>query len=124
MADGGSLRVREGTGGLQSLGEGDKESIRHTIDDDVLKGTAIAFRSTEVRSSEDGSRLNVDGGLELFGQPKPIAFELALSPDGRLTGSATVRQSDWGLKPYSALFGALKVADEVVVAIDASVPAS
>ena len=37
-----------------------------------------------------------------------------------LTGSATVKQSDWGLKPYSALFGALKVADEVTVTVDAN----
>ena len=33
-----------------------------------------------------------------------------------------VKQTDWGIKPYSALFGALKVADEVEVAIDAACP--
>ena len=36
-----------------------------------------------------------------------------------MTGSATVKQTEFGMKPYSALFGALKVADEVTVAIDA-----
>ena len=123
-ADAGSLRVLEGTGGLQSLGDDDKDNISKTIDDEVLKGTAIAFHSTGVRSSEDGSRLHVDGELELFGRPKPLAFALAVDSDGRLTGAATVKQSDWGIKPYSALFGALKVADEVVVAIDARVPAT
>jgi polyisoprenoid-binding protein YceI len=123
-AEAGSLRVREGTGGLQSLGDDDKDNIRQTIGDEVLKGTAIAFRSTGVRSSENGSRLNVDGELELFGQAKPLAFALAVEPDGRLTGAATVKQSDWGIKPYSALFGALKVADEVTVAIDARMPAT
>jgi polyisoprenoid-binding protein YceI len=123
-AEGGSLRVREGAGGLQSLGDDDKDNIRQTIDGEVLKRTAIAFRSTGVRTSEDGGRLNVDGELELFGKANPIAFELALGSDGRLTGSATLKQTDWGMKPYSALFGALKVADEVIVAIDARVPAS
>jgi hypothetical protein len=34
-------------------------------------------------------------------------------------GRAVVKQSDWGMKQYSILFGALKVADEVEVAIDA-----
>jgi hypothetical protein len=29
-----------------------------------------------------------------------------------------VRQSDWGMKPYSALFGTLKVADEVEVSVE------
>jgi polyisoprenoid-binding protein YceI len=123
-AEAGSLRVRNGSGGMQSLGDDDKDNIRQTIDDEVLRGTAIAFRSTAVRTSDDGSRLSVDGELELFGRANPIAFELEVRSDGRLSGSATVKQSDWGMKPYSALFGALKVADEVVVAIDARVPAS
>ena len=51
-------------------------------------------------------------------QRHPITVELTAAEDGRLTGTATVKQSDWGMKPYSALFGALKVADEVEVAID------
>ena len=43
-----------------------------------------------------------------------------LHTEGRLAGSATLKQSDWGIKPYSALFGTLKVADEVTVSIDAN----
>jgi hypothetical protein len=39
--------------------------------------------------------------------------------DGSLTGTAVVKQSDWGMKPYSTLFGTLKVVDEVEVAIEA-----
>jgi hypothetical protein len=30
-----------------------------------------------------------------------------------------VTQSEWGMKPYSALFGTLKVADDVEVAVEA-----
>ena len=41
-----------------------------------------------------------------------------------MTGSAVVTQTEWGMKPYSALFGALKVADEVRVEIDARLPQS
>ena len=37
-----------------------------------------------------------------------------------LSGKAVVKQTDWGMEPYSALFGALKVADEVEVEVDAS----
>ena len=39
-----------------------------------------------------------------------------------LTGSAAVKQTDWRIKPYSALFGTLKVADVVEVSIDATLP--
>jgi hypothetical protein len=35
-----------------------------------------------------------------------------------MTGSCTVTQTAFGMKPYSALFGALKVADDVQVEID------
>ena len=45
-ADAASLRVREGKGGMQSLGDDDKANIQQTIDDDVLKRRAITFRST------------------------------------------------------------------------------
>jgi hypothetical protein len=111
-ADSGSLRVLEGSGGIQALGDDDKAGIEQTIEEEVLMGTPIEFRSTAV----DGRRL--EGELELAGQRHPISFELAGDEDGRLTGSATFKQSDWGMKPYSALFGTLKVADEVEVAFE------
>src|SRR4030095_15507017 len=44
-----SLPVREGTGGMQALGADDKANIETTIGDEVLKGQAIAFRSSEVQ---------------------------------------------------------------------------
>jgi YceI-like domain len=113
-ADSSSLRVLEGTGGMMTLGDDDKAGIAQTIEEEVLKGTPIEFRST---SMEPGPG-KVTGELELAGERRPIAFELT-SEDGRITGTATVKQTDWGMKPYSALFGTLKVADEVVVEIDA-----
>ena len=111
-ADSGSLRVLEGSGGIQALGDDEKAGIEQTIAEEVLMGTPIEFRSTAV----EGRR--VEGELELAGQRHPISFELAGDEDGRLTGSATVKQTDWGMKPYSALFGTLKVADEVEVAFE------
>jgi polyisoprenoid-binding protein YceI len=113
-----SLQVREGTGGMQALGDDDKANIQETIDDEVLKRQGIEFRSTAVQS--DGGRLNVEGELTLVGKTCPIAFELTLGADGALSGSAVLKQTDWGITPYSTLFGALKVADAVEVAIDAS----
>ena len=46
-----------------------------------------------------------------------VAF--TIHDGGHITGSARVKQTDWGMKPYSALFGTLKVADDVEVAIRA-----
>ncbi len=117
-ADGGSLRVREGSGGVMTLGEDEKAGIEQTIDEEVLKGASIEFRSSALELDQDGTNATVHGELELAGTRRPISFELS-SEDGRLTGRATLRQSDWGIKPYTALFGTLKVADEVEIGIDA-----
>jgi polyisoprenoid-binding protein YceI len=123
-ADPRSLKVREGTGGITSLGDDDKTGIEQTIDEDVLKGAAIAFRSTAVQPGDGGRRLRVSGELELAGRRHPIGFDLTLDEDRRLTGAATVKQTDWGIKPYSGLFGTLKVIDEVTVEVDAQLPES
>lgn len=121
-ADAASLRVREGTGGVQALGDDDKASIEQTIDDEVLLRRPIEFRSTAVRASADGGRLHVEGELTLAGTTAPIAVDVAVGGDSALTGSAVVKQTDWGIAPYSALFGTLKVADEVEVALEAVLP--
>jgi polyisoprenoid-binding protein YceI len=119
VADSRSLRVIHGSGGVKPLNAEDKENILKTIDDEVLKGCAIEFRSTEVRGAPGGAGLSVRGQLDLNGKQAPVTFDLALGDDGRVTGSATLKQTEFGMKPYSALFGALKVADEVEIAIDA-----
>ncbi len=115
-ADPTSLKVREGKGGMQALKDDDKEDIHKTIDKDVLKKKSITFQSTSVEQAGDG--LKVSGDLEMGGKTNPVTFDLTDS-GGTLTGSAAVKQSDWGIKPYSALFGALKVNDEVKVVCEA-----
>jgi polyisoprenoid-binding protein YceI len=120
-ADPASLRVLEGTGGIQALGDDDKESIRETIGKEVLKTDPIEFHSTSVVEA-DGT-LTIAGELLLRGQRNAMTFELALGDDGTLAGAARFKQTDWGMKPFSALFGTLKVADEVEVAVDAHLPA-
>jgi hypothetical protein len=119
-ADPTSLTVVEGTGGMQALDDDAKADILKSIDKDVLKKKDIKFRSTSVEQ-RDGS-LAVKGDLELVGKSAPVQFDLSVSDDGALRGSAKVKQSTWGMKPYSALFGALKVNDEVEVVVDGKVP--
>ena len=117
-ADGTSLRVHRGTGGMQALGDDDKASIHQSIDDDVLKRRGITFSSTAAQPAADGGRIAVEGDLTLAGATRPIAFELAIGGDGELSATAVVTQTRWGMKPYSALFGALKVLDDVEVVLD------
>jgi polyisoprenoid-binding protein YceI len=116
-ADAGSLRVLEGTGGIQSLGDDDKAEIRKTIVGDVLKGHPITFRSTAIE--EGGDALAVTGELTIVGATRPLAFDVHVE-EGRVRATVVVTQSEFGMKPYSTLFGALKVADDVEVALDAA----
>ena len=118
----GSLHVREGSGGIQPLSDDDTAEIRKTIEDDVLKGEAIEFRSTAVESWDGGDRLRVRGDLRIAGAGRPVEFELRVGPDGQIAGSAALKQTDWGIRPYSTLFGTLKVADEVEVTVEGSLP--
>lgn len=117
----GSLRVREGTGGMKPLDDDDLANIETTIDDEVLLKRDIAFRSTSITGN--GDALSVTGDLTLVGATHPLTFDLTLA-GGRVRGTAVVKQTEWGMKPYTALFGALKVADEVRVEIDARLPQS
>jgi hypothetical protein len=115
-ADSTSLRVIEGTGGMQALGDADIANIHQTIDDEVLSRQDIRFRSTRVEPGSGG--MSVEGDLTLAGSTEPIAFDLAIDDAGALHATAVVTQSAWGMKPYSALFGALKVKDEVEVVLE------
>ena len=110
-----------GSGGISPLGDEEKAGIAQTIDEEVLEGGTIEFRSTRVSERDDG--LDVEGELDLLGVRRPLAFALALDGE-HLTGSAQVKQTDWKIKPYSALFGTLKVLDTVEVAIDVTLPRS
>jgi polyisoprenoid-binding protein YceI len=122
--DGGSLRVIDGTGGMKELTDSDKADIRTTIDDEILKRQPIVFRSTRVQPSADGTGLSVEGDLTLLGVTRPLAFDVALGSDGTVTADAVITQSLWDITPYSALFGTLKVNDDVAVAIEARLPQS
>jgi polyisoprenoid-binding protein YceI len=80
----------------------------------------VTFRSTRVVPAGHG--LHAVGDLTLLGHTHPLAFDVTLAGDGTLSAAAVIKQTDFGMKPYSALFGALKVADEVRVSLSAKLP--
>lgn len=114
-----SFEVREGTGGVKPLTDSDRSEIKRTMREKILhtsRHPTITFRSTSVSGSPEA--LTVDGELTIMGTTRPAAVQGAVSEDGDVRGSATVVQSDWGIKPYSAFLGALKLADEVTIEVD------
>lgn len=119
-----SLAVVRGDGGLKPLSDKD----RRTIHDNAMKTLKtkdhphVTFTSTAVRREAAG--LIVEGTLQLAGTSKPFEVALQVAEEGgqlHLTAEVPVRQTDFGISPYSGLLGALKVADVVVLRLDARV---
>lgn len=119
-ADPHSLQVREGLHGVKPLTDKDRAEIRKTIDEKILGGRPIAFRSSSVEPDDDG--LTVRGELELGGARRAANFELDAAADGRVHGTLPVTQSEWGIKPYRGMMGALKVRDTIEVVLDVTLP--
>ena len=119
-ADPRSLEVRSGERGVKPLTDKDRVEIRKNIDEKVLGGSPISFTSTGARS--DGGRLVVDGDLTMGGTTRPVSMTLDEAADGTLAGTISLVQSEWGIKPYRGLMGALKVRDDVEVVVEARLP--
>jgi polyisoprenoid-binding protein YceI len=118
--DGGALEILEGQGGAMPLSDKDRNDIRKNITQKVLTSGQVQFRSTSVDSGGDG-RLTLNGDLTLNGASRPVRIDLTQSGD-RVSGRVTIRQTDFGMKPFSAMLGALKVADAVDIELDVRLP--
>ncbi len=121
-ADPRGLQVRQGLHGAKPLSDSDRTSIRENIVKKVLGTQPVTFRSSSVDTA--AGTVAASGELTLRGTSRPVAFRGALDPHGRVTGALTLRQSDWGITPYKALMGALRVRDEVEVRLDLGLPAA
>jgi polyisoprenoid-binding protein YceI len=121
-ADPRSLEVREGVRGVKPLSDKDRDEIRHTIDDKILRGQPIEFRSTTARQDPASASLAVEGELTMAGTTRPVSARMDVAADGHATGTIPLTQSAWGIKPYRGLMGALKVRDELDIVLDARLP--
>ncbi|GLY83943.1 polyisoprenoid-binding protein [Actinoallomurus iriomotensis] len=113
-----SFEVVEGGGGVMALTAADRIEILKTVREKILKTRAhpvIRFRSTEVSGTP--SAFTIEGELTIMDVTRPVTVHGRISGE-RLTGEATVVQTRWGIKPYSALFGQLRLADEVKIEFD------
>ena len=75
-----------------------------------------AIRSTEVTATPDGYRLS--GTVEIHGKSRPQSVEVRLEDRGdtwAVSAQAVLTQTDFGVKPYSLLLGAVRVADQVTI---------
>lgn len=120
-----ALEVREGTGGVKPLTDSDRRDIQRNIREKILhtdRHPSITFRSTRIGGTPDA--VTVDGELTIVGTTQPVTAQGSVGDDGRVHGTATVAQTRWGIKPYTAFLGALKLRDEVEIELDATLTPS
>ena len=106
--DPGSMEVVSGTGGAKALTDKDKDDIKKSINGKVLGSSQITFQSSAVTDSSAKGDLSIAGSNSVVNVPLNVN-------GGSISGSITLSQSDFGIKQFKALMGALKVSDEVTV---------
>ncbi len=114
-----SLRVvtalREGAPMPGALSNADKSKIEQNIRDDALETrehAEIRFVSSAITREGKGAR--IAGDLTLHGKTRPVTLEARAEGD-RLVAEVRLHQPDFGIKPYSAMLGALKIKPGVLV---------
>ncbi|ADG88349.1 YceI family protein [Thermobispora bispora] len=113
-----SLEVREGTGGLKQLTDSDRAEIKRNICDKVLKSVRypkIIFESRRFEGTPESFRC--EGDLTITDVRRPVVLDCRVV-DGWVQGTTTVKQSRWGIRPFSAFFGALRLDDDIQVRFD------
>ena len=117
-----SLEVLRGEGGLKPLSGLEKALARSNALGvlDADRHPQIRFQASDIDKVQDGYRLA--GTLEIHGVTGECQIGLRVEDLGeawRLSCEADVRQSDFGIKPYSMLMGSMKVVDTVTVSLTA-----
>ncbi|MGZ3404978.1 MAG: YceI family protein [Polyangia bacterium] len=100
-----------------AISPGDARKIERDAADTVLAARrfpTIEFRSTRVVL--DGDRAHIDGALTLHGVTRTLAVD-AVADAGAWRAEVRLDQRDFGIKPFSAMLGTLRVRPEVLVAI-------
>jgi hypothetical protein len=107
-----ALRVRD-----PNVSDDDRARVQQTMEGpavlDVARYPEIRFRSTTIEKS-GAETWTVHGMLELHGQSHSIRF--TVRREGQFyRGTATLRQTEFGIKPVRLMGGTVRVKDEVRV---------
>lgn len=118
----GSLEVLRGEGGVKGLSAPEKALVKSNAlrSLDAGRYPEIRFTADAIDMTGDGYRLT--GTLRIRGRSREHVIALRTEDLGhawRMSAESKVRQSDYGVKPYSLLMGSVRVADEVSVSFTA-----
>ncbi len=117
-----SFEVLRGEGGVKGLSGPEKALVRSNAmrSLDASRYPEIRFTANAIAKTDDGYRLS--GSLQIRGKSREHVIDLHtedLGDSWRMSAQSSVRQSDYGVKPYSMLMGSMQVADDVTVSFTA-----
>lgn len=107
--------VKDGRDDPDALSAKDRDTIAGYVRKDILESSRfpeIIFRAGLVDADEDEAE--VEGSLELHGVTRDVEFT-ARRLDDHWVARLQLRQSDFGIRPFKALMGALKIKSEIDV---------
>lgn len=118
-----SFDVLRGEGGVKGLSGPEKALVRSNALKSLSAGRfpEIRFTAARITKTDDGYRLN--GTLQIRGKSREHVIDLRTEDLGgswRMSAQSRVRQTDFGVKPFSLLMGSVRVADEVKLSFEAS----
>ena len=119
-----SIEILEAVGGMKSLSDKDRRDIGKNIDDKVLetgKHPTLTFESTSVSGS--APNFNAAGNMTIKGTTRPVNVNLAVN-GSQVTAKTSVSQKDFGIKPFSAMMGAIKLRDDVDFELTVDLPSA
>jgi polyisoprenoid-binding protein YceI len=116
-----SFEALRGEGGLKGLSGPEKGVVRSNALKSLNAERFPEIRFTvddpaKIAGTDDGYRLS--GTLQIRGKSREHVIDVRtenLGGSWRITAESRVRQTDFGVKPYSLLMSAVQVADEVTV---------
>jgi polyisoprenoid-binding protein YceI len=110
--------VRDGAEDPRALSDADKQKIAGNLRKEVLETERhglVRFRSSQVERRADGGYA-IAGELTLHGTTRALRFDTRLE-GGRQVAEIELHQPDYGIVPFKAMMGTLKVKPGVRVRI-------
>ena len=115
--------MRNGTFDGRALRDADLRKIERTATDEVLEVARHPRARFAGKRETVADEVTVTGELELHGHARPLTFR-ARPLDQELVARVELVPSRFGIAPYSALAGTLRLQDRVTVEIRLPRPAS
>jgi polyisoprenoid-binding protein YceI len=111
--------VVDGRPAPNALSDRDKRKIEKTIVEDVLHAArhpSIRFEGRLTWPDRQPTVPTIEGTLDLHGRSQSVAVMVAERGDA-FVATATLHQPDFGIAPYSAMLGTLKLKADVRVEV-------